>query len=251
MLKITILGSSAATPFPRTTKNQWADYSDIEHYAKKYPLHNDPICNLAKQGGKNRRTRSSIAVKSGIATILFDAGPDIKYQLKKYNIKPDAVFISHAHADARAGEEYMKQSGRPIYSEKNKNIKIGRTYKIGPLDISPFRVRHVKNIKTVGYRMTDGRRTVSIATDLSSTAGLEKIFKKSDIVLVDGSILSRNFGGHLPIESQLNIYKKWKLKKIIFTHIGHQTLPHDELIAHVKKIYPKTSVAYDGLKIIL
>jgi ribonuclease BN (tRNA processing enzyme) len=257
-LEIIILGSSAATPFPRTKKGQWADYLDIENYARKFSLHNDPICNSAKRNTKDRRTRSSIAVRAAGKTVLFDSGPDTLYQQKKWKIRPDAVFLSHAHQDASAGEKYMRKLGTPVYSERNKNIKIGKTIEIGNIKVTPFRVLHVRNIKTVGYWVTvkspkskAKSKIISIATDFTTLHGLEKIFKKSDIIFVDGSILKRNFRGHLAIESQLETYKKWQISKVYFTHIGHDTLPHQQLSAHVKKIYKNASVAFDGLKISL
>ena len=246
--QIIILGSSAASPFPRTKKNQWADYLTA-NYQKKFHLHDDPICNLAKKGGPNRRTRSVIAIKTAKTTIIFDAGPDIFYQLKKFKIRPQIAFLSHEHSDANYHAEDLKKIGVKIYGELEKNIKPDKSVSIENIKIMPFRVRHVKNVKTVGYKIFIGQKKIAIATDISSTAGLKKYFRNCDIILADGSILSRNFGGHLPIIRQLQIYKKWNLKKVFFTHIGHSTLPHNELVKFVRSKYKNTDVAYDGLKI--
>jgi phosphoribosyl 1,2-cyclic phosphodiesterase len=68
-------------------------------------------------------------------------------------------------------------------------------------------------------------------------------------LFADGSILRRNLGGHLSITNQLKIYKKWRLKRVIFTHIGHNTLPHEDLVKYVKGQYKNADVAYDGLAI--
>ena len=87
------------------------------------------------------------------------------------------------------------------------------------------------------------------ATDVATLAGLKKYFGTADIVFADGSILKRSFGGHRSIISQLATYKRWQLKRVLFTHIGHATLPHKELRPFVKDRYSQADVAYDGMVI--
>lgn len=251
MPEIIILGSSSAKPFPRTEKNKWADYKDIGSYFRHFRVHDCEICQSAKKGGKDRRTRSAFAIETREGDILFDAGPDIFYQIKKYKIKPVSAFISHEHTDANEHAEDLKKIGVKIYSEKEKNIKPGQKISMSRLnlDITPFRVRHAKNVKTVGYQIDFGGKKVAVATDTSSPAGLKKYFTGSDVVFADGSGLAHVFPSHMTIKRQLSIYKKWKLKKVYFTHIGHDTLPHAKLSKFVKNFYPNADIAYDGMKI--
>lgn len=247
MTKIVVLGSSAAFPLPRTKTNQFDDYLDITGYQHKFELHNDPLCNLAKKGGKDRRTRSSLAIQTGTKLILFDCGPDIKYQLKKHKLVwPDAVFITHEHLDANYGLRYLPKSTQ-IFSEKLGNIKHGRPIELFGIKILPFRVVHSKIAPFSGYRVKVSGFSFVYVTDTASIRGVKKYVLGCDILFADGSILKRNLEGHLSIENQLKHYKKWRIKKVIFTHIGHATLPHEDLVKYVCAIYGNADVAYDGL----
>ena len=42
---------------------------------------------------------------------------------------------------------------------------------------------------------------------------------------------------------------KLKIKKLIFTHIGHRTKPHQELNQVLKKYHKNVEAAYDGMEI--
>lgn len=252
MKKIVVLGSSALFPLPRTIDNRFSDYRDIAHYQKKFPLHNDPVCLAAKRGGKDRRTRSSVALVTDKCAILFDAGPDIRHQLKKNRVPwPDAVCITHAHIDASAGlVELLKEI--PVYSEKSATLSPGKEFSVGTVTICPFRVFHAKNVPTVGFRVRVPRKKrrpfiFVYATDLASLVGTKSFFQDSDIAFVDGSILHQDLPGHKAITHQLRLYKQWRIKKVYFTHIGHRTLPHEELRSYTQSRYANADVAYDDM----
>lgn len=254
MVKIVVLGSSAEFPLPRTKTNKFEDYLDISGYQRKFKLHDDPLCNSAKKGGRDRRTRSSLALVIGGKVILFDAGPDIRYQLKKYHLKPTTVFISHSHPDADYGLRYLKST--PIFSEKLGNIVPNRPIKLLEVEVLPFRVIHSKIAPYLGYRVQLETRncklkTFAYITDMASLKNIGRYLKSCDILFADGSILKRNLGGHLSITNQLKTYKKWRLKKVIFTHIGHNTLPHKDLVKYVRGRYKNADVAYDGMVVTL
>lgn len=247
MAKIIILGSSSEFPYPRTVTNKFEDYLDITGYRRKFDLHDDPLCTSAKRGGKDRRTRSSAVLIVGGKTILLDAGPDIKYQLKKYRLKPDAVFISHEHPDANYGLKYLKSVR--VFSERAGNVKPGVIVNIFGVEVLPFRVRHSKIAPYMGYRAQIHSKSFAYMTDMASLAGIEKYVRGCDILFADGSIMDRNLFGHMAIPNQLAVYKKWRLKRVIFTHIGHRTLLHEDLVKYVKGRYKNAGVAYDGMTI--
>ncbi len=235
---------------PRTRTNKFEDYLEIVGYQRKFELHNDPLCNSAKRGGKDRRMRCAIALVIDGRVILFDAGPDIKYQLKKYRLKPDAVFVSHEHPDANYGLKYLK--GTRIFSEKLGNVKSGVPISVFSVEILPFRVRHSKTAPYTGYRIklstTNYKlQTIIYMTDMASLVGVKKYIKDCDILFADGSIMDRNLFGHMAIPNQLAVYKKWRLKRVIFTHIGHRTPLHEDLVKYVKGRYKNADVAYDGM----
>lgn len=249
MPRIIVLGSSAVFPLPRTVSNKFEDYLDIEKYQHNFELHKDKLCIAAKRGGKDLRTRASLALVLPQGTILFDAGPDVQYQLRKFKIKPQAVFISHNHIDACFGLQFLQNV--KIYSEKLGTIKPGRVVEIFGTQITPFRVIHSYTASCLGYRVVVKcrRKIFSFVyiSDIASVRGVKKFAQTADVCFADGSILQRDLGGHLSIVNQLKFYKQWDLKKVYFTHIGHATKPHEELRAFVKGRFKNADVAYDGL----
>lgn len=252
MAKVIVLGSSAEFPLPRTKSNKFEDYLDIENYERRFELHDDPLCNSAKKTGpgrasKDRRTRACLAIVLKEGTILFDAGPDIRYQLKKYNVKPDVVFISHEHLDANYGLRYLK--GVNIFSEKIANIQHGQSIEMFGASILPFRVQHSTIAPCTGYQIRLGKKYLVYVTDMASLEGVRQYFQGADVLFADGSILNRDLSGHLSITNQLKFYKKWRLKRVIFTHIGHATLPYGDLLKHLKSQFKNAEIAYDGMRI--
>ncbi|MFA6547554.1 MAG: MBL fold metallo-hydrolase [Candidatus Magasanikbacteria bacterium] len=250
-IKIIVLGSSASSPFPRTQTNRFGDYLDIENYQKKFPLHDDPLCLAAQHNTKDCRTRSSVAIVTPDQTILLEAGPDVRYQLNKFKIHPDAVFITHNHFDANYGLKYL--SGVKVYSEIEGNVKPGKAINFGQIAITPFRVLHATNTTCVGYAIDwlsagEPKRFVYM-TDLGSLQGVERYIKNCDILFADGSTLTQSMPSHLSIIKQLDFYRSWKIKKVFFTHIGHSTMPYADLRKFLKNKYENADVTYDGMSI--
>lgn len=247
MTKFIILGSSALFPLPRTKSNRFDNYADAANYQKEFPLHDDPLCEAAKAGGKDRRTRACLAVQHLGKFILFDSGPDILFQLNRAGLpKPDAICITHAHVDANSGLKNF--SGVQVYSEISGTIRADQSFDIFGLTVFPFRVKHAQNTPTVGYRIQlPNNRSIIYATDFFSLRGLKSQFQMADAAFVDGSILHRSLNGHLSIVSQLKTYKRWGVHRVFFTHIGHATLPHEQLQKFVQKKYQEAGVAFDGM----
>ena len=58
---------------------------------------------------KNRRTRTSLAIKMDQKCIVIDTGPDFKEQFDRENLPyPDAVFYTHGHADHITGADELR-----------------------------------------------------------------------------------------------------------------------------------------------
>lgn len=246
MSKIIILGSSAEFPFPRTVPNKFENYLDIENYEKNFPTQDDPICNLAKRGGRDRRTRACAAIVTDRGAILLDAGPDIKYQLAKYHLNPAVVFLTHEHPDANYGLKYLPDV--EVFSEKT-GLAPGKKIETCGARITAFRVAHSHLVPSLGFKIELDHQTIVYLGDTASLRGIKRWLNGADIIFADGSILKRNLPGHMPIVKQLRWFKEWKIKRVIFTHIGHETLPHEELDKFVKILYPKAEIAFDGMDI--
>src|ERR687885_994070 len=59
---------------------------------------------------KNKRTRSSVLVETGVgARLLLDSGPDLRTQALREGVtRVDAVLYTHFHADHTAGIDDLK-----------------------------------------------------------------------------------------------------------------------------------------------
>lgn len=246
MYRLLVLGSSAAYPFPRTKSNKFGDYL-VPSYEEIFPLHNDPICLDAIRGSKSRRMRASLAIITPAGNIFLDAGPDIKMQMEKYRIRPDVILLTHSHLDATYGARWLPEI--PALGEITHGFKPGMLLEYFGIRIIPFRVQHAKDTPTVGFRLTIADKHIVYMSDLGSLRGVRKNILDADILFSDGSILAVKTIGHLPIVNQLRYYKKLGIPRVIFTHIGHNTLPHNELDKYVKKIYANAEIAFDGQEI--
>ena len=249
MSRVIVLGTSAMFPLPRTVNNKFSDYFDIVNYKNKFALHKDPLCVAARRGGRNNRTRSCLALVAGSETILFDAGPDIRWQLKKFKLRPTAVFISHAHADASYGKKYL--NGAKIFSEGAGTARPNRPIVISKsVTVVPFRVTHTPETPCLGFlvkvKTSRGLKKFAYFTDCSKLVGLKKWLTQVDFMFIDGSAFKQPILGHMLLSRQLMCYKKWEVKKVFITHIGHSALPHQKLVSWAKAQYTQTAVAYDG-----
>lgn len=103
------------------------------------------VCDPAEP--RNRRLRPSILVESEGATILVDAGPDLRAQLLAAGTRRiDAVIITHAHADHVNGLDDLRYVNRlmrapiPLYADRRTLDELGQRfgYALRPLDGQGF-----------------------------------------------------------------------------------------------------------------
>ncbi len=270
-IKLTILGSGPAIAIPR-------------------PGHTDITCRDARApGSRSRRRRSSLLIEHRGRHILIDAGPDILEQLAMAKIKrPDAVFLTHAHADASGGVDVLasflrgtKEKPFFLYAEaavlrrikkifslfharpktilKNvifKTIRPSRAISLFGLKITPLRVAHslTPGFPTVGYLI--GKKFAYISDFASIPSQSQKHLKKIDILILDATMwFGTRMAAHQNTASTVEIGRKLGVEKLYLTQIGHNYPPHKtaqkEITAYCRKNKIKFPVilAYDGLKI--
>lgn len=191
---------------------------------------------------KDKRLRPSIIVDNDI---LIDGGPDILKQLSKDEIKNlRNVLITHDHYDHINGIRDILRINPSISIMR---LKAGQHFKLKGIDFYAFKVRHSKLIPTVGVEIDD----ILYVPDFSDLDWVEKYLKESEVAILDGSVLGRNFGGHLSINETVASTKNLKnLKKIYFTHNGHTRKTHEEMEKLVKSLGDdRYEIAWDGLEI--
>ena len=270
-IKLTILGSGPAMAIPR-------------------PGHTDITCRAARRpGSRSRRRRSSLLVEHCGRHILIDAGPDVLEQLAMAKIKrPDAVFLTHAHADASGGVDILASILRGtdekpffLYAEpavlrrvkrifslfharpktifKNaifKTIWPGRVVSPFGLQIIPLRVAHslTPGFPTVGYLI---EKKFAYISDFASIPPLSiKLLEKINVLILDATMwFGTKMASHQNTAQTIELGRQLGVKKLYLTQIGHNYPPHKiaqkEITVYCRKNKIKFPVvlAYDGLKI--
>lgn len=238
--------------------------------------HNDPLCRDAQRpGSKSRRLRSSALLKKGETRILFDAGPDLMYQLATHRIdRIDAVFLTHAHLDAAGGlkdlDRWAERRGvkLTVFTEsaterrygahrhlRYRFVRPGQAVKIGSVFARFFRVSHSlkPGFPTLGFRV--GRLAYASDT-FSIPKGAMSILDGIHTFVLDSAFwFGTNYRGHMTPEKAVPVGRKLGLRRLVLTQTGHTFPPHDEAECEVQGFAraraPGTEVriAYDGLRI--
>lgn len=184
-------------------------------------------------------------------------------------LKPDAILITHAHPDHYLWVWQEVNNAIPVYLTRETfdygtytpiHYHIFLPYRklfLGPFQIFPYRVLHSINCPTVGFKiyLPDGK-VLLYNPDLADIIAKEHILSAVDYYIGDGSTIKGNLlrrkgemlSGHTSIPAQIDWCKKYGIGNIIFTHIGRDTMNHEEDFI---KLYPECTLAYDQMKIIL
>lgn len=127
-IKIIVLGCGNSTGVP-AIGNYWGDCDPKEP--------------------KNKRTRSSIAIKTSKTTIVIDTGPDFRAQLNREDISNvDAILYTHQHNDHIIGMDELrplkflnKKDKIPIYASpetlEDLELRFGYLFKGGNHKLYP------------------------------------------------------------------------------------------------------------------
>ena len=238
--------------------------------------HSDALCaDAMKPHSRSRRLRSAALVRSGEASILIDAGPDIGYQLASHRVqKIDAVLLTHAHLDAAGGLRALSDWAAahgivlPVYTEHAafrrygafsgldyRYVKAGATAKVGPMSVRFLRVRHSlqPGFPTFGFRI--GK--LAYASDVASIPAptLKHLQGVRTLVLDAAFWFERRYRGHLTPDRSVK-YAQWLgVEHLVLTQTGHTYPPHHEaeaFLRHYARRYApelKLSLAYDGMRL--
>lgn len=221
----------------------------------------------------DRRTRPSVMVEYGGATVLIDTTPDFREQAIRERIrKIDAVLYTHAHADHVLGLDDLrplsfrhKPNKLPLYARPeaadflrnmfryifDADYKFGGLAEVelrpitGPIELFGARFEPVTVIhgeaEIYGFRFG----TAAYLTDHSiipeaSFARLQGL----DVLFLD-ALRHKPHPTHSTVENSLRIVERLKPKRAFFTHICHD-LPHAATNASLP---PDVQLSYDGMKL--
>lgn len=232
-----------------------------------------PVCTSADP--RNKRTRTSALVEADGTAILIDAGPDLRTQMLRHDVRRlDAVLITHTHADHIGGIDDLRPftmhspvaglSPRPlpIYGDESAINRIRHQFDyafdpapslstrpalitrlidgpftVGTLAIVPFAVYHGPH-KINGYRF--GR--CAYLTDGKSLPPetLEQL--RGLDLLVMNALRYKDHPLHFTVDEALAVVDELRPRQTLLVHMTHD-LEHATVNAELP---PYIQLAYDG-----
>ncbi len=233
-----------------------------------------PVCQ--SKDPRDKRTRTSILIRTEKVTVAVDAGPDFRQQMLREGISHlDAVFITHEHKDHIGGLDdvrpYIFSQGNkpmPLYVGKTALPEIKRefsyafkehlypgapTFEVHLINETPFTFGdlYVEHIKLKHYTLTSYAFRIgkfAYVTDFNeiSKKALQKL-QGVEYLIIEALGWNRHYS-HIDIEQAVEIATRLKVKKAWFTHCSHSMGKAVDVNAQLPD---NMMLAYDGLNILI
>jgi len=199
---------------------------------------------------------SAFSVATRGFRLLFDFGQNRKGLLRE--IRPDAIYVSHAHPDHAWGLEEGTEA--PVYAsdathEILKNLPIarrivltpGEAAKAGPFRLTAHPVAHSVRCPCSAVRIEAGKKVFVYSGDIVSFEEPGSALAGAALYVGDGSTLrgslvrrhrSGALIGHTTVRAQLGWLAKAGVKRAIFSHFGKEPieLGDDRLKSELAKL---------------
>jgi ribonuclease BN (tRNA processing enzyme) len=207
--------------------------------------------------------------------LLCDFGQNRKGLLN--NIRPDAVFVSHAHPDHAWGLE--EGTDAPVHASAithaiTRDLPIRRRVTLepekpvaaGPFRLTAFPVVHSVRCPCVAARIESPGLVLVYCGDIIAFERPEAALSGADLYIGDGSTLKGSLVrrhatgalmGHTTVRAQLGWLAKFGIGRAIFSHFGSGPIAMGEPalkealaeLAREKAPECRVSTARDGLKV--
>lgn len=234
-----------------------------------------PVCQ--SEDPRDRRTRSSIFLRTPAVRLLVDTAPELRVQALREKLDHvDAVLFTHAHADHIMGFDDLRRfcdllgGPMPIYGSAEALAGIERIFyyafnprtavagyvhvtphpvkgpfQLGELTITPLPVPHGA-ITAEGYLFAQGgRRLLAYLSDCQAVPpAVAELTRGVDVLVIDG-LRERPHPTHLNVSGALEAIRAIAPKQ---AYLAHQT--HDATHAEREAgLPPGVGVIYDGMTI--
>ena len=232
------------------------------------------VCLKARSDPRHARTRASLLIEDGDASLLIDTSQDFRAQMLAQRVQRiDAVLFTHGHADHIYGlpdiRSYCRHQGGPIdiYGSPETLEILRRTFgyvfnppafvgggiptiashratspiAVGALTVTPLPVIHGPLDGCQGYRIGDVAYIPDAheipATTLDALRGLE--------LLVINCLRVRPHASHLSLEESLAYAQALRPERCLFTHMTHDI----DYEVEERALPDWVRFAYDGLSL--
>ncbi|HMX41403.1 MAG TPA: MBL fold metallo-hydrolase [Saprospiraceae bacterium] len=232
-----------------------------------------PVCSSADP--HDNRLRSSALVSAGPLNLLIDAGPDLRQQMLRAQVRHlDAILLTHEHNDHVIGLDDIRpfnfRSGQAmhVYALPRVAGEVRRRFdyvfaepipglpriellelrELSPLSfaahspaVQPISVLHGR-LPILGFRMGE----LAYLTDLKTLPESEHAKLRGLKYLIVNALHHRAHPTHMNLEEALAFIEAVQPQQAWLTHIGH----HMGLAQELQPLLPpQVRLAYDGLKI--
>lgn len=221
--------------------------------------------------------RASIHLQTPTHSILVDAGPDLRHQALRHNLRRvDAVLYTHHHLDHISGFDelrafcWRREDPLPLYGtdECMSELKrmfawafapentykgyvkpdpkpISGPFKLGELSITPLPVDH-GSVETIGYHFSyPDNPSIAYIPDVKRIPdSTMETLKDVDYLIID-SLRNYEHPTHMSIAEALEASRKMGAKNTWLTHISHET----DYRIEQRKFPENVRFAYDTLVI--